>query len=131
VKNLKKGFNDQLIFATSGIRSVPRFSSDGITWSELKNPCSGIYSRVESAFMVTDNEAYILCSHTGMISVSTSLKKTVDKGVNWTDLLKEDPVYSLQVFYADGMIFYNDLTSTIYVSKDDGKSWQIDRLSYQ
>lgn len=110
---------------TSQTSRVPHaFTTDGgATWTPYSNTCAGIYTWALSVAAVSNDELYMLCFGTGLFVGSTSLHKTSDGGKNWTELIKEMAVMAIQMYATQDVVFYIDLTGSVYVSKDAGGTW--------
>lgn len=123
---------NDFVVSNSGWRVAPQITRNaGETWTPFENSCAGIYSGIMSLSFLSPSEAYTLCFHTGAFAGSTSLKKTIDGGKTWEDLIRETPVMAMQMFAAKGLIFYSDITGRIYASKDGGATWLVERRAYQ
>lgn len=118
----------QFLVASGGFTIAPHLSRDlGATWTEMKDSCAGIRSRVVSIAFIDPSKGYMLCAANGALVGSTSLKKTNDGGQSWSDVIKETPVMASQMFASKEYVIYVDILNRIHVSRDGGESWTLDR----
>lgn len=125
-----KAVGKQLLLASGGFRVAPQLSGDmGVTWTEIKGNCAGVYSRVVSIAFVDPQEGYMLCAANGVMVGSTSLKKTRDGGATWEYVIRETPLLASQMFAFRERIIYVDILNHIHASHDGGKTWTLDRTT--
>ncbi len=116
--------DSQVVYSGTKKSGIFRSADVGQTWAENKTGFS--YVRRIELDPINDNILYIIAEKDGQMA----LFKTIDRGINWTQLLlqrdKQQPiVLDVLVDQKNPKIIYaTDSTSGIYKSTDAGETWR-------